>query len=165
MPREKKEKQRGGKREGSGRPKGAKNFDISERKIAEQEIKRRVIKNLPKLLNSQFNLAFGRTYLFKVEIEEGKEKKRKHVLVTNTKEIQRVLDETNGEGGVVGEEYYYITTKDPDSRAIDSLIDRTFGKARQNLGLDGGEDGKAIEIKQLENTLRKLANGDIPQDK
>jgi hypothetical protein len=37
-----------------------------------------------------------------------------------------------------------------DSKVMMYLIDHIFGKARQNLGLDGGEEGKALIIQVAE---------------
>jgi hypothetical protein len=73
------------------------------------------------------------SYLFRVDEEwEGKVKRKKHVLVTNPDEIIAYLDSQLDEADDDGEQvYYYITTKDSDNNALDSLLDRTFGKAAQ----------------------------------
>lgn len=41
-----------------------------------------------------------------------------------------------------------------DSKMISYLLDHMFGKARQNIGLDGGEEGKALII-QLSEVIAK----------
>lgn len=46
-----------------------------------------------------------------------------------------------------------------DSRMISYLLDHIFGKARQNIGLDGGEDGKALII-QLSEVIAKKNDPD-----
>jgi hypothetical protein len=125
-----------------GRPKGSLNKATIEKKEAQRQFIDRVVKNVDRLFNAQISLAEGCSYLYRIEDEgEGKNKKRKHVLVTSPEEIQAYLDDD-----VDQDNYYYITTHTPDNKAIDSLMDRAFGKARQTIGLDGGEEGKPIPI-------------------
>lgn len=111
-----------------GRPLGSLNKVNREKKKAEQEMVQRIVNNLNGVLNAQFSLAKGISFLYKiVETGEGKNQKREHVLVTDPEEIKDYLDETTD-----SEDYYYITTKAPDGKAIDSLIDRAFGTSTQN---------------------------------
>ncbi len=146
----------GGARPGAGRPPGSLNKTTLEQKIIQEEFRDRILSNIQELLTAQFNIARGASYLFRIEEEKsskGTVLSKRHVLVENPDEIREVLDEVEGTG-VVNEQYYYITTKTPDNRALDSLIDRVFGRPRQNIGLDGGEEGKAIV------TILKYAKGD-----
>lgn len=39
-----------------------------------------------------------------------------------------------------------IAIEERNPNAINSLLDRAFGKARQNIGLDGGQDGAPITV-------------------
>ena len=104
-----------------GRPPGVLNKKTREHKIVEQEFKDRIIDNIQELLTAQMNLAKGASYMFRKDGDES-------VLVTDPGEIKKVLDEVEGTG-IVDEQYYYITTKYPDNRALDSLLDRVFGRA------------------------------------
>jgi hypothetical protein len=125
-----------------GRPKGSLNQATIEKREAEKQFIDRVVKSVDKLFNAQMSLAEGCSYLYRIEeTGEGKNKVKKHVLVTSPEEIKAYLD-----GDVDESDYYYITTDAPDNKAIDSLMDRAFGKARQTIGLDGGEEGKPIPI-------------------
>jgi len=163
----------GGARPGAGRKKGGENEDTRKRRIAEKEYKERVVAHIHDLFNSQLNLAKGLTYMFRVdETEDDKGKKiRKHVRVEIPSEMIAVLDELDGdESGRVddpaGEEkYYYLTTKDPDNRAIDSMMDRVFGKAPQTIEHSGGIDvNKLSEYKSLTNEqLLELAAAGIDE--
>ena len=129
-------KKNGGARPGAGRPAGSQNKETKEKRKAEQEMIQRIINNLEGILNSQLNLAHGVSYLYRIDVSgEGKSKKREHVLVTDPNEIKDYLDSQLDEGEQL-DNYYYITTKDPDGKAIDSLIDRAFGKATQKVGGD-----------------------------
>jgi hypothetical protein len=128
---------RGGWRPNSGRPKGSKDRATLDREIVAEEIRQRVLNHSQELINAQLSLARGETRLIKVITEgDGKSAKRKHVMVTDPNEIIQFLD-GDFEGG---EDYYYIATDKPDTRAIDSLLDRIFGRANQSIELKGGLD-------------------------
>lgn len=130
-------KKRGGPRPNSGRPKGRVDQKTLDKLRVFEAYKQRILKKANALFNSQYSLATGTAYMYRIEeTGEGKNKKREHVLVTNPTEIKEVLDETEGAGGVVDDVYYYITTKPGDNKAIDSMLDRVFGKATQPLGGD-----------------------------
>ncbi len=129
---------RGGYQPGAGRPKGKKNLATIEKDKAESLMKQRILSRLNPLLNAQFSLAEGVSYVYKViDTGKGKESDRKHTIVTNPEEIKKFLDEHNGKNGSVDDVYYYITTEAPDIRAIDSMLDRVFGKAKQSVDMKG----------------------------
>jgi hypothetical protein len=125
---------KGGARPGAGRKKGGMNKATLERKIVEEEIRQRVLKSTDKLLDSQMNLAQGCSYLYMVEtIMEGKRSTRKKpVLITSPWLIEQYLA---GELDDEEKEYYYMTTERPNNQALDSLLDRTFGKALQTTDI------------------------------
>lgn len=139
----------GGKREGAGRPKGS----ISEEKRIEQEairqFKLRVANRVDKLFNAQVSVAEGVQVLIRKEPvldESGKIKRYQHVVVQDDEEICHVLDEGLGE---VDGAYYYLTKKSPDNKALDSLLDRAFGRPQQYVDhTTGGDriDGIKVEI-------------------
>jgi hypothetical protein len=148
----------GGKREGSGRKPLESNIEASKekeaQKIAFSKMKQRILRSQDALLNAQMGLAQGFTFLYCITTNV-KGIKSKPVLVTSQDTIEAYLaGELDGEP----DEYYYMTTKEPDGKAIDSLLDRTHGKARQNIGIDGGEDDKPIAIKSVEEDLRNWGN-------
>jgi len=131
----------GGVRRGAGRPKGKPNQATIEKQIAEEELKQRVMRNLGDLLDSQFTLAKGVSYLLKrVTWKAGKGKASKLKIIKDPLEIERYF---NGEYDKKTE-YYYITTDKPDNKAIDSLLDRTFGRASNSIDLSNpkGEEFK-----------------------
>jgi hypothetical protein len=178
---EKKPENRGGKRTGAGRPKGAKSWKTLEREqiraeqvakiqahneaIAkgmplgfkrrgftpsevilasdvEEEFKNRIAFSAHKLLAAQMSVALGTQHLYKKVkclSENGKDEIFKHVLVSDPTEIRQFLDDplmTNGE------DYYYISVKEPDTKAIDSLMDRLLGKASTKIIGPAGKDGE-----------------------
>jgi len=123
-------------RRNRGRPKGSKDKKTIELKLAKKRLVQRVLRNQNKLLNSQFILAKGCSYLYVIHTdtdEKGHRIKQKPRLVENQGTIEAYLageleDEEN--------DYYYITTDKPDNKALDSLLDRTFGRATQAFAND-----------------------------
>lgn len=140
----------GGKREGAGRKKLETKPEVIAQKKAFEEMKKRILRSQNALLNAQLGVAKGLTFLYMISTNE-KGIKSKPVLVTDKETIEAYLA---GELDNEEHEYYYMTTKEPDTKAIDSLLDRTHGKARQNIGIDGGEDDKPIAIQNIELDLR-----------
>jgi len=127
----------GGKRPNAGRPEGSKNSKTIDNEIVEDEIRQRVLRGKEALINAQFNLATGVAHLFVIETEtdvNGKKTKKRPRLVEDQQTIENYLN-----GDYEGEDdYYYITTKLPDNKAIDSLIDRTIGKSMQRTDVTSG---------------------------
>ncbi len=64
-----------------------------------------------------------------------------HTLVTDAAEIKEILDSTDGKGGRAGEDFYIITTVQPDNRAIDSLLDRGLGQTGEGVSTSPGHGG------------------------
>lgn len=131
-----------------GRPKGRKSDATLEKEAILREYRQKILQSADILFGSQLHLARGMTYLYKIEKElqvgpKGGKKyvKSKPQLVTEQWEIESYLMGKVEEGDEDDENdpnatYYFITTKDPDNRAIDSMLDRTFGKATQPIGGD-----------------------------
>lgn len=138
-----------------GRPKGTKNPETLMREAVLAEFRQRVMRSADILFNSQLHLAKGQTYLFKIEkeLQIGPKGGKKYVasrpkLVTSETEIQDYLMNAIVEGDVDDEKdpnatYYFITAEKGDNKAIDSMLDRAFGKSTQNI--DHTTDGKAIQ--------------------
>ncbi len=61
--------------------------------------------------------------------------------MTDADEIMAYVD-----GDADRDAYYYITTKLPDNKAIDSLLDRTFGKAEGKLDVTSKGETIAPQI-------------------
>jgi hypothetical protein len=141
---------RGGKRPNAGRKRGSLGKATIERKIALEELKARVLKSMHNLLNSQMNLALGVQMLFVIKTDK-KGNRSKPQLITDQGTIEKYL--AGDLDYRKNEEYYFITTERPDNKALDSLFDRTFGKATQPIDLDP-EDNGGFEI-----TIKKHKDG------
>ena len=142
----KKEKPKwGGKRENSGRAKGSLNTKTKEQKIIEEEFRQRVLNSMESLVNSQMNLAKGCQILFKISTskdKDGKVVRSKPEIVKDQFEIEAYLA---GDYDDSDKEYYFLTTEKPDNRALDSLIDRVFGKSINKTEITG-KDGQPLPL-------------------
>jgi len=156
----KKQSKWGGKRPGAGMPKGMKTKKTRERVEAENYFKQRVLDSIEKIVDSQMNLARGCQYLFKIK-KIYVEKEDKYVVPKGAKP-EIVKDEKEIASFLAGEfddreecDYYFMTTEKPDNKALDSLVDRVFGKAKQNIAVEG-----TLTISGLLNKLRNNYVGD-----
>lgn len=132
----------GGPQEGAGRPKGKVSQKTLDKLKVLRAMKERIMRSADQLLNSQMNLAQGVSYLYVIRTN-SKGFKEKPELITSQFTIEAYLA---GELEDEDNEYYYITTERPDNKALDSLFDRTFGKAP--VIVQGGD--KPIEVKLME---------------
>lgn len=144
-----------------GRPKGIKDPQTLEREKVQEAINQRIFNIADSLITPQVSLAKGQQFLYKIEKTKivGSKggisyRNEKPQLVTSELEIQDYLDnlteETNGD---IEEDtdpeatYYFITTKEPNNMAIDSLLNRTLGKPKESL--DVTTKGESIQSPSL----------------
>lgn len=156
-----KKSKNGGARPGAGRPKGGMNEATKLRMAAKLEYQRRVANNADRLFNSQFDLAIGEKYLMVKRVEgEGKNKKTYIETVTNVQTIKDFLDDDGATlNEDAGEEYYYMSTKPANNQALDSLLNRAFGKADESLDITtGGESIKPRELtdEELNDRIKRI---------
>ena len=130
---------KGGAMPGAGRPKGALNESTKQNLKVQKTLRAKILKSAGKLYRSQMALAGGCSFLYKIEIQK-KGGKSKPILVEDAKTIEAFL---RGEYENKDDEYYFITTEKPDGKAIDSMLDRVFGKAQQTM--DVTTDGEKID--------------------
>ena len=156
----------GGKREGSGRPKGSLNKTTKEKKAIEQAFHAKVMESADALFNAQLRISTGQQFLYKIEkiVTWGKTDKdgnrqakkieaKPPKLVTDPYEIEQYLQEKviDGDIGDPEDTYYFITTKAPENSAINSMLDRVYGKAKVSMDVDHSTKGQPItSIKIIE---------------
>lgn len=133
---------RNGKNNKGGRPKGKKNPATLEKEAVLKVYRERIMRNADILFDSQVSIAQGIQFLFKIEkewIQTGKNKgfwkNKKPILVEDKEEIRAFLERRLEQGDPQddsnsGATYYFITTKEPNNFAIDSMLDRAFGKPK-----------------------------------
>lgn len=106
------------------------------------------------LINVQTLLAVGTISVYVIRSHyEGKRKiKDKPELITDDETIINVLDFEYGEGENPNsdEEYFFVQKNIPDNSAINSLLDRTFGRATENkkITVDKGMGELLDEIEE-----------------
>jgi hypothetical protein len=152
-------KARGGARPGSGMKPGQKTKKTIEKEAARKAYQQMVLENLRPLFQKQMWLAMGQTYVYRV-VHHGKgaNLRIEHELLEEPHEIADALDvianhDPNGDDD--GNGFVYVTTKAPDNRAIDSMLDRTLDKAAQPLK---GDKEHPLELV----TVVKYAKGTKP---
>lgn len=157
---------KGGARPGAGRKKGSKSPKTLEREAILAAFRQRAMTVADRLLDYQLSLAKGQTYLYKIEKEcivgpkGGKSYRNKRPeLVTEQWEIEAYLEGIIENGDIDDDKspdatYYYITAKPPDNNAIDSILDRTFGKATQSIEMSGGL--KLGKLEEIEKDTKKI---------
>jgi hypothetical protein len=127
----------GGPRAGGGRPKGTlspKTVTIMEAKKKFQE---RVAGMADKLIAAQASKALGEQHLMRIWYEgEGKNRRKNVEIVDDIEVIQQYFEGTLDTS--YGDEYYFMTTKPADNQAIESLLNRSFGKATEKIEIEGG---------------------------
>lgn len=144
----------------SGRKKGQKDTTAIMREMAEEAFLNRTEQAINKLFNAQLSKALGCSFLMRVD-KDDKGKDMRPAVVEDLDEIKDFLA-----GNMTMEEqdrYYYITTKEPDNRAIDSLLDRLFGKAPQKI--IHGNDNKApviMDARQAMIIAQIYAHANVP---
>jgi hypothetical protein len=137
----------GGARPGAGRPKGKLNKLNEQRQKAKKRFIERVNKMVDELFNAQASIAKGVSYLYRVD-KDDKGKDMEAVLVTDPGEIKSYIDGAGDE-----DSYYYITTERPDNRALDSMLNRAFGKPEEHIDLTSlGE--RLVEAPKIRSTIK-----------
>lgn len=138
-----------------GRPKGALSEPKMILKIQKEALQKRIAAHADQLFNAQFNLAVGQTMLF-VQIKErdskGKVIRVYHERVESQETIKEYLDDEEAMND--DEHYYYITTRPANNQALTNLLDRAFGKPKENIEL--GEDPDAPLPKHGTGTTTEL---------
>jgi hypothetical protein len=137
-----------------GRPKGTKSAVTLEKEAVLKVFRERVMRSADILFNSQMSLARGQQFLYKIEKEfiktpkGGYYRNKKPRIVTNQEEIELYLEGAIKNGDMdcdydPASTYYFLTTKEPNNQAAESLLDRALGKSVQITELTG-KDGKDL---------------------
>lgn len=133
-------KKTGGKLPGAGRPKGPRSLAKRTKAEAKERFIERVQQNVDTLFAAQLSLAKGEQHLFvKYHTGEGKDRRAHIDIVTDPETISEYLTD-NGYtlNQEADDEYYYISTRPANNQAIDSLLNRAFGKAPEKIEIEGG---------------------------
>lgn len=151
----------GGARPGAGRKPGGMNMATKKKLKIEKIFKMKILASVDTLYSAQMKIATGCSYLYRIDKDE-KGNSKKPVLVTSQNEIEEYL-----RGEVDQDSYYYITTDKPDNKAIDSMLDRVFGKAMQSVDLTTkGDKVNNYTDEQITAIANRInSNGGVPSKK
>ena len=123
-----------GHKKWGGKKKGAKNKKTIEAETALVLYKQEMLKELIPLIRSQQQLAKGLVVVLRRNlVKKGNRWVREGELtqVRDADEIERLLN-SNGQG----ENWHIITIKDPNVKAIQDILDRIFGKAKETIDVN-----------------------------
>lgn len=156
----------GGLRVNAGRPAGLLNKETIAREIAKKDFNNRVYRATEQLYNAQFSIATGVQILFRIDkiydVKTKRYQKQKPVIVDDLDEIADYLD--GAYDNMTDESdpsYYYITAHKPDNKAIDSLMDRAYGKPKQDMNITADLNVNKYEKlsdEELKERIRELAD-------
>ncbi len=121
--------------------------ELNEEEI-EETFKKRIALHSNRLLTAQLDAALGEKYVYKCLHKKDSNGRvtKKHVRVTDPDEIQHFLDNpllTDGD------DYMYITTKEANVNAIDSIMDRFLGRPTSKVVGPKNPDGSEGPIKVI----------------
>jgi hypothetical protein len=148
----------GGARPGAGRPKHGKNQSTIVKEEAERQFKERVAKNVDRLFNSQLDLALGEKYLMvTTTIGTGTRQRRETSIVTDPQIIKQFLDDESSLNDDT--EYYFMSTKPANNQALEGMMNRAFGRAKESLELSGDKENPVtvniLDFKNITNDIKE----------
>lgn len=134
----------GGYQPNAGTKKGKLWKSTIKKREAERRYEERAMRAVHNLANAQLATALGNSYLMRIDKDE-KGKDMRPVIVQDPEEITQFLSGELDNADC----YYHITTDKPDTRAIDSIFDRLFGKATQKVtAVDGNDNPVELNMQQ-----------------
>ena len=141
---------RGGKRTGAGRKSGGKNIKTIEIDRALELIRTRINEELEGLLTAQFDKAKGTVVVLAKKFEKDPKTKKvartgAFARVTNITQLIKLFN-----GSEEGKDYYRIYTRDPDTKALENLMNRLVGKPKEQVDFNFGKE-----------TLQKLQDSNV----
>lgn len=98
-----------------------------------------IYKKTAPLIRAGMITALGQNFVYRIDEErdsKGKLLSRKHVLVTDPHEIADALDQMEEGAQDPDDKFYYVTAKEPDTRAIEMLLNRAYGKPKETIDLN-----------------------------
>lgn len=118
-----------------GRKKGTKNKETIEKEKALETYHQSMLQELMPLVRAQQKLAEG----LMVVLRPGLVKNPKTRKLERTGELKQVRDPDEIEelfnSNGLGKDYHIVFAKDPNTKALQDIFDRVFGKAKESLDL------------------------------
>ncbi len=136
---------RGGARPGAGRPKGKPNQATIDRMAVKKAFQERVAAHADSLFNAQFRLAVGEAFVYHVYYTGSGKNRKKHTEIVRNPELIRELIDEHGDNLGFGtkdsndqDHYYFVSTTAANNQALEALLNRSFGKADENIDITTG---------------------------
>ena len=126
---------KGHPRYGGGMQKGQKIKKTLEQEVALKLYKDKIFLEIENFIQAQFIQAKGITAMYqrkkiKDKITGKYEYTGEFIRVTDQNQVHKLLNTKTKE-----EDYYYITTKDPNIKALEDIFNRAFGKPKEAMEL------------------------------
>jgi len=133
-------------RKGGFNKRGKRNAKTIEKEKITKKMNDRILEITDSLINSQVSIAKGIQVLYRIDplykTVKGKRVKignKKPKIVTDDDEIVAYLNKLNGnedDGYDMDlDAYYFLTKQRPDNKALQALLDRAHGKAKESLDI------------------------------
>lgn len=134
-----------------GRPRGSETVEGKLKRKALSLFNKRVAKMTDKLLNAQSIVAMGSHKMLRPFMgEDG----LPHVeTIRDMDRMQKLIDE-----GEYGKDYLIVVGELPDWKAANALLDRTYGKAKESITLDGEVK---FSLKDLAARRQEMLKGEV----
>lgn len=123
-----------------------------ERAGVKQTLDQTFLRATKKLAHAQLSIAQGSSFLFHVHTNTKTGMRNKPERIEDLEIIESYL---SGELQNDNEDYYYITTKEPNNNAIESIFDRVHGKAKETLDVNQTHTFNLAELARE----REMLNG------
>jgi hypothetical protein len=125
-------KPKGGKRPGSGRPRGTKNPSTFTKEAAREALRQTVLTHMHGMVAAQIAHSKGIGHLY------TRDKTGKFSKIENQAEIDRLLSEGEAERD------YWIFSKDPSVQAFTDLMNRAIDKPAEHVEVMGSGGGPLV---------------------
>jgi co-chaperonin GroES (HSP10) len=133
------------------KPKGTKHIQTILKDEAKKQMDIIISQRAHALVDAGLSVALGSVYVYKMDKDT-----KKPVQITDPDQIAYAIEQMTHEHSQEDSEYFYITRDKPDHKAIEMLLNRTFGKAKESLDLSGEVKFSLLDMGRSIQEARKL---------
>lgn len=143
---------------------GVKTQKTLKKEIVQKRVNQIIMNKAETIVRATMLPALGMNFIYRIDEEKdlkGKVISRKHVLVEDPQEIAQALDEMEVGGTHPDDAYYYVTTRAPEYKAGESLLNRLLGKPKESLQVDVEHKFSLKDLGKKADALEKGAARDV----